>query len=128
MLVRVTVCDCWAPTDTLPKISLAGLSVSCPAALPVPVPERATSITVFEALLVIAAVALKVPAALGVKLTLMGVFCPAATVTGRLGEISEKYLVDMATLLMVTDADPEFEMVMGRVLLLPAATLPKPRL
>lgn len=127
VLVSVTVCDCSAPTDTLPKTSLAGLSASCPGALVVPVPESATFITVSEASLVIAAVALKTPAASGVNLTLIEVFCPAATVTGRLGEIREKYLVEIAIPLIVTDADPEFDIVIGRVLLLPAGMLPKPR-
>ena len=127
VLVRVTVCDRSAPTDTLPKNSLAGVGASCPGALAAPVPESATSITVSEALLVTAAVASKAPAALGVNLTLIEVFCPAATVTGRLGEIREKYLAEIATLLIVTDADPEFDIVIGKVLLLPAGTLPKPR-
>lgn len=103
-----------------------GLVASCPGPSATPVPESATSITASEALLVIAAIALKTSTALGVNLTLMEVFCPAATVSGRLGEIREKELFEIETALIMTDADPEFDIVIGKVLLLPAAMLPKP--
>jgi hypothetical protein len=53
--------------------------------------------------------------------------CPAATVIGRLGAIREKYWVEIAALLTLTDAGPEFVAVTVRVLLLPAVTLPKSR-
>ncbi len=56
---------------------------------------------------------------------LIVVLCPAVTVNGRLGETREKYLVEIVALLTVTDAGPEFVAVAVRVLLLPAATLPK---
>lgn len=72
-----------------------------------------------------AAVALKVPAALGVKAILIVALWPAATVRGRVGALREKYWVEIATLLTVTDAEPEFVAVTVRVSLLPAATLPK---
>jgi len=125
VFVRVAVCDCWAPTVTLPKSALVGFSASCPAVpVPVPVPDR-FRVAVLAASLVIVAVALNVPAALGENVTLTGVLCPAARVSGRLGAFREKYLVEMATLLMVTAAGPEFVAVADRVLLLPAATLPK---
>lgn len=48
--------------------------------------------------------------------------------TGRLGAVSEKYLVDSATLLIVTDCVSELVAVIVRLLLLPAVTLPKFRL
>jgi hypothetical protein len=38
LLVRVTVCDCFAPTVTLPKASLVGSSIS-PSDSPVPASE-----------------------------------------------------------------------------------------
>lgn len=125
MLVTVTDCDCLAPTLTLPKSSLPGLSVSVPEAVAVPVPESASSGTVLDASLVMETVLLKVPAALGVNLILIVALCPAVTVTGRLGETREKYLVEIVTLLTVTDAGPEFVAVAVRVLLLPSVTLPK---
>lgn len=131
VLVSVTVCDCLAPTATLPKSSVAGLSMSCPGAVPVPESVRFVTVldaTVFDAALVTASVALKATAALGVNWMLIVMLCPAATVIGRLGEIREKYLVEIEALLTVSDAGPEFVAVTVRVLLLPAATLPKSRL
>ena len=92
VLVSVTVCDCLAPTVTLPKSSVAGLSMSCPGPVPVPESVRFVAVldaTVFDATLVTASVALKAPAALGANLMLIVMFCPAATVIGRLGEIRE---------------------------------------
>jgi hypothetical protein len=127
VLVSVTVCDRLAPMLTLPKSSLAGLRVSCPRAVPVPVPESVRFVTVFDALLVMESAALKAPTALGVNWMLIVVLCPAATVIGRLGATREKYLVEIAALLTVTDAGPEFVAVTVRFLLLPAATLPKSR-
>ena len=125
VLVTVTDCDCLAPTVTLPKSSLAGLSVSVPEDAAVPVPESVSSGTVFDALLVMESVALKAPGALGANLMLIVALCPAGTVTGRLGAAREKYLVEIVALLTVTDAGPEFVAVAVRVALLPAATLPK---
>jgi hypothetical protein len=125
VLGRVTVWDCWLPTVTLPKVSLPGFSESCPgvdAEVPVPVSVR---LVVLVALLVMVAVALKFPAALGLNLTLTVVLCPDARVIGRLGEVREKYFVEIATLLTVTEFGPELVAVAERVVLLPAATLPK---
>lgn len=82
---------------------------------------------VFAALLATLRVPLKVPAALGEKVTLIVVLCPAATVSGSAGAVSEKYWVEIAALLTVTELGPEFVAVTVRVLLLPAATLPKLR-
>lgn len=48
-------------------------------------------------------------------------------VTGRLGAVIEKDLVVIASLLIVTGVFSEFVAVTVRVLLLPAATLPKLR-
>ena len=113
------------PTVTLPKLRLVGFRASCPAVpVPVPVPSR-FSVAVLAASLVIVAVALNVPAAFGENVTLTGVLCPAAKVRGRLGAFREKYLVEILTLLIVTDAGPELVAVADRVLLLPAVTLPK---
>ena len=53
-----------------------------------------------------------------------GTLWPAATVTGRLGETSEKYCEEIETLLIVTDVEPRFVTVADKVLLVPAWTLP----
>jgi len=68
LLVSVTVCDCLAPTFTLPKASLAGLVVSWPSAVPVPTSEM--FVIAFDASLVTLTVAVKAPTAFGVNLTL----------------------------------------------------------
>ena len=94
----------------------------------VPVPESTRVVEVSEALLVIVAVALKEPAVAGANWTLRFALWPAGRVEGRLGEVSEKYLVEIVALLMVTEALPEFVAVTVRVLLLPGVTLPKLRL
>jgi hypothetical protein len=73
-------------------------------------------------------VALKVPAALGLKTTLSGVLWPARIVTGRLGALNEKYWVEIVTLLTVMEAVPVFDTVMVNVLLVSAVTVPKSRM
>jgi len=91
--------------------------------VPIPVSER--SVTLAEALLVTAAVALKVPAALGLNVTLIVALCPASTVTGRLGEVSVKYWVEIVTLLIVTDTLPVLVTIKVIVLLVSSGTSPK---
>src|ERR1700688_4181101 len=121
VLVSVTVCDCDAPTVTLPKASLAGFVASVPVAGPVavPVPESESWVVGFDgSLLVSVTAAVKASAAFGVNLTVIGVVCPAATVIGRLGETRVKYLLEMAALLTVIDAFPEFVALTDTVLLL----------
>lgn len=76
-------------------------------------------------MLAIASVALNVPAAFGLKRTLITVLCPAARVIGRPGAVTAKYFVEIATLLMVAEAAPELVTVVETVLVLPALTLPK---
>ena len=93
--------------------------------LVVPVPDTSRLATESVAVLEIETEALNAPAAFGLKTMLKGTLCPAATVTGKLGAVSAKYLVEMATLLIVTAAEPEFVTVVDTVLLLPALTLPK---
>jgi len=126
-LVSVTVCVCCAPTITLPNASLAGLRVSAPGSdpLPLPVPARLRFTAAFDASLVMVAVPLKDATALGANETLMEVLSPAATMSGRLIGAKEKYWLEIAMLLMVTFAAPEFVTVADKVLLVPDATLPK---
>ncbi len=72
--------------------------------------------------------ALKAPAALGVKSRLIGELCPAKIAIGRLGPLNEKYLLEIDTLLTVTEAVPVFDAVTVSFLVVPAVTLPKFRL
>jgi len=55
------------PTATLPKLSVDGLTASCPTASPLP--ERATEADALDALLVIVTVPVAVPEVEGVKAT-----------------------------------------------------------
>lgn len=123
VFVSVKLCDCVLPTVTLPKASLPGFTASCPSLIPVP--DKEMSIIALDASLPIAAVALKLPAALGVNASVRDAFCPAAIVTGRLGAINEKYFVDTDALLMLADVFPVLLTESVNTLLLPAATLPK---
>jgi hypothetical protein len=125
VLVTVTVWLWVFPTVVLPKSSDAGFKVNWPTGVAVPVPVRATLATESEALLATESVALKLPLAFGEKATLIGVLCPAEMVAGRAGEVSEKYLAEMATLLTVMDVLPPFVAVTVMVLVVPAGTLPK---
>jgi len=111
---------------TVPKLRLVGFDPKTPGeAVPSPVSERFTD--VFDASLVIVAVALKVFAASGVNLMLIVVLWPEARETGRLGAVTEKYFVELAAPLMLRDAVPEFVAVTVRVLLFPVVILPKSR-
>jgi len=78
-----------------------------------------------DASLVNPTVALKDPAAFGVKAILKFALCPAAMMTGSVGEDREKYFVETEALLMLRDFVPEFVAVTLRVLVVPALTLPK---
>jgi hypothetical protein len=122
----VTVCDCCDPMVTLGNVSLVGFRVSCPGdAEVVPVPVNGRIIELLEALLVNEMLPLKFPAAAGAKLMLTVALCPAANVRGRLGETSEKEFEEIVAAVTVRDAPPVFEALTIKVLLLPAATLPK---
>lgn len=71
------------------------------------------------------AVALKVAAEFGAKVIPIDVFCPAASVIGRVGEVNKKFWLEMATPLTVMDVVPELVTVKVDALVLPIATLPK---
>ena len=114
------------PTETLPTLRVAGLTESCPgwaSATPFPVSDSVE--VAFDASLVIEAVALNVPSAVGENVTVTVVLCPAATVTGRLGATNWKSWLEIETLLTVTAAGPEFVATIDRVAVVPTATFPK---
>lgn len=79
-------------------------------------------------MLAIETVALNAPATLGIKTKLIVELWPAPITTGRLGALSEKYLLEMEALVIVMEAVPVFETAAVSVLLVPASTLPKSRL
>src|SRR5579859_897606 len=116
VLVRVTVCDCWDPVVTLPNASAVGFRLSWPG--PIPEPERPRVTDGFDASLVTVAVPLNDPAAFGENITLNVALWPDAIVTGRLGAVREKYLLETATPLTVIELGPEFVAKTERVLVL----------
>lgn len=126
LLVRVTGIEDLLPMVTLPNDRLLGFRTSCPDGTPVPESERL--VTGFEASLLKVTVALNTPAAFGVNATVTAALCPAAMAIGSVGAVIAKYFVETEALLIVIDPVPEFIAVTVRVLLPPAATLPKSRL
>lgn len=123
-MASINVCDCCVPISTFPNPLLLGLDARSPIGVSVPVPASDRVAEVLLASLVTVAVAVNVPAASGEKATLTGTLCPAETVIGTLGETSVKYLLEIETLLTLTEAGPEFDAVKVRVLVVPACTLP----
>jgi len=111
------------PTGTLPNASLAGFSASWPP--DVPVPARESVAAAFDASLLTVTFPEKLPAALGENITLKLALWPEEIVTGRVGAVTEKYLLETAALLIVTANGPEFDALTERVLLAPTATSPK---
>jgi hypothetical protein len=69
------------PTTTLPTASVVGLTLSCPTAA-VAVPDNGMVRVGFDAFDVIVTVPLKVPAVVGVNVTVNVVLAPAVSVTG----------------------------------------------
>src|SRR5580704_12188126 len=124
-LLSVTVCDCVVPSATLPKDSVAGFEDRTPAEGVAPAPLSATMVWASLASLPIVIVALNDPVVLGVNARLIGVLCPAAIETGRLGAVTAKYLVEIETLETLTVAVPVLVAVTEIVLVLPGDTLPK---
>jgi hypothetical protein len=122
-LVTVSESDCVLPTVTLPKLKLAEFEPREPDAMPLP--ESEIVVGLFVASLVMVLVALKAPAAFGVKENVMVAFWPAAIETGSVGLVTAKYFVDMESLLIVIEVLPVFVAEIASALLLPAFTLPK---
>jgi hypothetical protein len=120
----VTTCDFVAPTLTLPKASLEGLTASSPE----PAPESDIVWVPSVASLLMESVALNFAAAFGVNEMLRVVLCPAASDTGNSGEAKAKYLDVTEALLMLTVLLPELVAVTVRLLLVPGVTSPKSRL
>jgi hypothetical protein len=79
----------------------------------------------FVASLLIVTVAAKDPGVLGANCKLSAPCCPGSIVTGRLGPVTEKYLVETDALLIVIGTVPKLVAVIVCSLLLPAFTLPK---
>lgn len=87
------------PTFTLPKLKLEGEEARRPPFTPVAL--RLIESVAFEALLVMATVALVLPVADGLQATVTVVVCPPASVKGKVGETIWKSLPVTTMLLIV---------------------------
>src|SRR5580700_5538159 len=76
------------PTTTLPKAKLAGVTVNCPAA--VPVPDSARFKVGFDAFEATARFPLALPADDGAKVRLKVMLCPEVRITGGLRPVRLK--------------------------------------
>jgi hypothetical protein len=112
-----------APTTTLPKLKLPGLTENWPTA--VPVPDRETEGVVPEAFDTSAMLPVSAPAAAGANVTLKVKVCPAERVKGKLNPLMVNPVPLKLAWDTVTLAPPELVRVAFSVLLLPTCTLPK---
>ena len=88
LFFSVTVCaELVVLTWWFPKLKLVGLRLTTGADAVVPEPLNATECGLPDALSVIAKLALRVPSAVGVKVTLMKQEAPAASVLELLGQV-----------------------------------------
>ena len=101
---------------------MAGLTDSVPGS---PVPEIATLVGEFVALLTIEMFPLTGPAAVGANVTPRLTVWPAANVTGREGPLKLNCGFEIVICETVTAAVPVFLMTTGSVLRMPIPTLPK---
>jgi len=112
-----------APTTlSIPKVF--GKTVSC-LTTSILVPLREMLAVAFEASLATVAVASNAPQAFGTKLMPIDIFRPAARVTGRVGEVSRKVWLEIATLLIVIEELPEFVAEKVIRFVPPTGTFPK---
>lgn len=84
-LVRVPDSDFELPVCTLPKLKLAGFGETWPGVIPVP--DRGTERVALLAFELIVNVPLAAPAAVGAKIALNVVDCPALRVSGNVGPV-----------------------------------------
>lgn len=112
------------PTATLPKLIDEGEIESCGIGLDVPVPLRAITVGVFEALLAKETFSEAAPLDLGVKVSEKEALCPAATVSGNDTPLIENGALRDGAEEIVTLA-PVAVRVAVLVRPLPTVTLPK---
>ena len=119
-----TLCATVLPTLTLPKLTLAGLIVSCGC---VPVALKPTVSGEPGALLAIEILPVAVPDEAGENFAVRETICPALMVVGTDKPLMLKPVPEATACEIVTLAVPEFVSVIGTEPLLPTRTLPKLR-
>jgi hypothetical protein len=121
--VRVAVRFLLAPTVTLPKAKLLGLTANWPAATPVP--ERAIERVASDAFETKDMLPLAAPATWGAKLRVKVKLCPAVSVRGVLSPLMLNPAPVSFACVTVRLEPPESVKVAVCVLLLPTCKLPK---
>jgi len=126
--VRVACRLALDPTVTLPKFSVAGVTASAGAALPLATPVPLRSMESGEAAAVLSSVITPVeyPAAVGLKMTGNARLAPGSTSMGRVKVPNQKTVLPPLDLyVMLSAVLPVFVSSMEAVLEEPTATLPK---
>lgn len=120
--VIVDACVVLVPTFTLPKLNVLGAILSFPIAMPVPVKNRLRPAPSTKIL------PLAGPAACGAKETLRATVCPVASVTGRLGPLTENPVPVNCSAVMVLLCGLGLLSTIEWVALLPTFICPKDKL
>jgi hypothetical protein len=107
----------------LPKVTLVGLTVN--AAGETPEPVRPTLRLGFDALLLTVRLPVAVPVAVGLKVTLSDVDCPAASVSGRVGCVTANPVPVTLTWLIVPLEPPALVIWTVLVAVVEVVTEPK---
>jgi hypothetical protein len=126
--VRVPEALPLAPTTTLPRARVAGLTPSVPPVAVVPIPESRTVTVEFEAVELIVIVAVRVPVVVGVNVALIVQLDPGASVLSLQVPVPPqlKSPADIGLPVIVNGAFPVFDNVVSRIgLVTPTLTLPK---
>lgn len=123
---RVPLSAEFPPTTTSPKFNVAGVTDSCPCA--VPVPESATFRGELDASETIARLPLTAPVAAGVKLAVKVTLWPDVRVAGKVSPVLEKPEPVTFACEIVTVVPPVLVSVSDRLALPPTCTLPNERL
>ena len=122
LFFRVMVCELLLPRATPPKLTLAGVGVSCAC---VPVPLKAIVAGAPGALLAMEMLPEALPVTVGANVAISVVLSPGLTVTGTVNPLMLKPDPDAVPDEIVRAAFPELVKVMLCVALLPTVTLPK---
>jgi hypothetical protein len=126
LAVSVPLRDALAPSVILPKLSVAGDAVNCPAAAPSP--DRAMLSRESDALERMVKVPEIEPEAVGENTTLNVRLCPTERITGNDSPLKVNAALDMLVPEIVALALPVFVRVSVSVCALPGRMLPKLRL
>jgi hypothetical protein len=126
LAVSVPLRDALDPSETLPKLSVAGVTVNCPTAAPAP--DRAMPSCESDALERMVKVPEIEPEAVGENTTLNVRLCPTDRITGNDGPLNANAALDMLAPEIVAVALPVFVSVSVSVCEVPGRMVPKLRL